>query len=319
MLSDLRDYLTDEYLWPLGSPRTRRETEFVCLRDVPDLTPNQFTKWMVKLVEDERNRIHRKEVQFGTQWPAYWYYQGRLDAGKFNLNYEKWEERIRLLTPYKLGFTGERYVRALFTRLQKFGRFAADGITKKNKISYESFAKSPGKKDLRFRFHDRSGEVYPILVEVKNTREFYYALRGAKHQLFARQIDLGITNGHLPVLVTSYLSDQASRLCKNVGIATYTLGRQILPMDLKENTKSLFPSVWDELFQFINPDDVFSNYAKYPNSRTDRDLEALSDPSWIEAAHAQWVKMTPWLPRIADALNAGDLDTVDAIIGAHAD
>jgi hypothetical protein len=311
MYSDLHDYLVDYHLWPPGSVEACGILQHHTIRDL-GITANDFTKGKRDLLG--RGRLRPTPVTIGTQWPTQVLSKGKPKQRALEDLTTVLKERHRLLRPEQLGHAGEVYCRALFERLQRCNHFPIRDIPQKLKVGYESVKGLARRPDLRFRYTDRSGSEYWLLVENRNRRENTYPTNG---KYFADLIRLALHMKALPILMASYLPDVTIEKCKRLGIATHVYNRQFIDSRLKQKVKKLYPdALHRELFQFVYYDQPFANYP-HIDKRSLHDLDIIGKRSWIENAHKQWVKMKPYMPKIAEAFAKGKLYLVDTLLEDH--
>jgi hypothetical protein len=308
MFLDFYTHFTQNVLRP-GEVIARYDAEYLSVHGL-GVTPKQFTSETAKLISD--GKIKSESIVIGSQWPTDVFYIDELDRGKLAACSSLLLERKKLLSPGSLGSSGEIYTRALWKSLLHERNLSIWGITPKGELGNEGLIPSRRRVDVRFWFSESSGAEYRVAVETKNVRRTLY--RRSATPIIARLVRIGVENDMQPMLMASFLAENTIDICRRIGIAAYSYQRQFVDSTLREEVKRLFSGVWEAQFQFVNLKRPLANPASL-DKRSICDLEALRDQSRIEAAHSQWLRMTPWLPRIADALERGDYAKVDRLLG----
>jgi hypothetical protein len=311
MYSALHDYLVNYHLSPPGEVEALRILQHYAIGRF-DISANQFTKEKNELLDS--GQLCPTPWKIKTQFPTQILSKGKPDSKKLKTLTEILYERAELLRPQQVGAAGEIHCRALFVRL-KYEGFPIHSVPQKRRVGYERIEGSHNRKDLQFHYTDRKGKEYQVLVENRNRNEHTYPTNG---EYFSKLIDNAFQANLQPVLMASYLPERSITLCEAIGIAVHVYGRQFLDSKIRANVSQLFPKgLYKELFQFVHLPQPFANYPSI-DDRSMRDLELIGNRSWIEDAHAQWLNMKPWIPKITEALARGDIRTVDGLLEDYA-
>ena len=123
------------------------------------------------------------------------------------------------------------------------------------------------------------------IAEVKNHREHLHSSKG---RIIEKLIGQAIKRDYsLPIFFASHITPDLLGICRAIGVAARSYGRQFIRGEDRAETKRLFPKMWKGQFQFVRLDRVFAIEA-YINPRSRGDFRTIGDPLWFTMAYKQW-------------------------------
>ena len=224
--------------------------------------------------------------------------------------------RYRLLQPEKLRDTSERYVRALFRHVRDRGAAQYLSITNASRLGRIKINGTKLFADLVVGYETIDQEPIELLVEVKAHREEIDVTSKIITKLLDDAIAASEAGGYQPVFVPAYISSRARSFCGAVGIAVYALDRQFLPLADRQKACELWPTGWDDKFQFIRSNRVFSDPARI-DPRSLHDLAAFRERGWIETTRLNWNENKNMLHDIAGALKQRDWTLIKKLLPSY--
>lgn len=244
---------------------------------------------------------------------AHAYSFGDPDPGALAQCREMNAARSALLSPEKLRDASERYVRAAIRHVRTRGASQYLSIPNPSCLGRIVVSDSSYLADLVVGYETEEREKINLLIEVKAHREHLDVTSGIFAPLIRAAIAAnGKSESHQPVLIASHLTARAKSFCNAAGIAVHELGRRFLPRQDRREAKELWPTGWDELFQYIRLDRIFADSMRL-DPRSCKDFEVFRERPWIEVARLQWLRLRAVHDQIAAALErrpASDWSTV---------
>jgi hypothetical protein len=207
------------------------------------------------------------------------------------------QNRKQFLSSAQLKLAGELYARQLFVRRRAEGMYQIGRIPQLSMWGHFPLEGLPSreKADGLLPYHERTGALYTLFIEVKNIREHIHL--GSRDPYIADIIRQSRFTGTQPVLIAAHIEHKAISFCNAVGVALLVLGKQLIRHTDKSLAAESF-STWREQYQSIR---IKRPIEFKPTAFSQQHLSAIT-PQWIEGAHRRWVSNAAVLPEIQRCL-----------------
>lgn len=197
------------------------------------------------------------------------------------------DAKAGVFEPELLKKAGESYARCVFMKSGCYLVPGPDGLGTWSIPGHTSTA------DLVLRCRARFGVPGPIVVEVKNQREYFYPDAAVFRGILFKAARLE----GLPVIVSSHISPEGLDICRSAGIAVLHLGRQLVPNHQRRDFRRLFTVLGPSRYEYINVKRPFQHRI---SGEARRDIDTVSSEGWLTTAYHQWLTVKPLIDDLGE-------------------